>query len=108
MEYSVVVLRTRTFEVGRFLNLNIEQTQAELVNIKLAPELEVLVEQKVSSGQYPSAHRVIEAALLLLDERDRQTQQLRTEIMIGIEQSFRKKSFAFFKLRGLRVLDLID
>lgn len=56
------------------------------MNIKLAPELEVLVEQKVSSGQYPSAHRVVEVALILLDERDRQTQQLRAEIMLGIEQ----------------------
>lgn len=59
------------------------------MNITITPELAVLIEQKVSNGQYPSASVMIETALRLLEKRDRACSQLRAEIMIGIEQAER-------------------
>lgn len=59
------------------------------MNITVTPEVAVLIEQKVSNGQYPSASVMIETALRLLEERDRACSQLRAEIMIGIEQAER-------------------
>lgn len=56
------------------------------MNISLSSELENLVQQKVSSGEYASVEAMIEAALRLLEARDRQMQKLRSELMIGVEQ----------------------
>lgn len=56
------------------------------MNITLSSELENLVQQKVSSGEYSSVEAMIEAALRLLEKRDRQVQRLRSELMIGVEQ----------------------
>ena len=56
------------------------------MNITLSSYLENLVQQKVSSGEYSSVEAMIEAALRLLEERDRQVQRLRSELMIGVEQ----------------------
>ena len=42
-------------------------------NVSLTPELEALVDSKVSSGRYRSASEVVRAALRLLDERERET-----------------------------------
>jgi len=39
--------------------------------ISLPRDLELLVEKKLESGLYPTAHEVIREALRLLDERDR-------------------------------------
>jgi antitoxin ParD1/3/4 len=60
------------------------------MNVSLTPELEDLVNQKVSSGMYHSASEVIREALRLLKEQDELRQyrleQLRKEIAIGLEQ----------------------
>jgi antitoxin ParD1/3/4 len=39
--------------------------------ITLTPRAEALIRQKVANGLYASADEVIEAAVMLLDERDR-------------------------------------
>lgn len=56
------------------------------MNITLSSELENLIQQKVSSGEYSSVEAMIEAALRLLEERDCQVQRLRSELMIGLAQ----------------------
>ena len=56
------------------------------MNITLSSELENLVQQKVSSGEYSSVEAMIEAALRLLEQRDLKVHRLRSELMIGVEQ----------------------
>jgi antitoxin ParD1/3/4 len=58
------------------------------MTISLTPELEKLVEEKVTSGLYPSAGEVVREALQLLQERDERLrlEELRQKIQIGIEQ----------------------
>ena len=40
------------------------------MNVSLTPDLERLVDLKVQTGRYGSASDVVQAALLLMDERD--------------------------------------
>ena len=60
------------------------------MNVSLTPELEQLINQKVSTGMYHSASEVIREALRLLKEHDTlrsiQHEELRREISIGMEQ----------------------
>jgi antitoxin ParD1/3/4 len=60
------------------------------VNVSLTAELEQLINEKVASGMYTSASEVIREGLRLLKERDelRRTQRedLRRDIMLGVEQ----------------------
>jgi antitoxin ParD1/3/4 len=60
------------------------------MNVSLTPELEALVNQKVQSGLYTSASEVIREGLRLLKERDDlrriQREELRRDIMLGVEQ----------------------
>ena len=56
------------------------------MNITLSCDLENLVQQKVSNGEYSSVSAMVEAALRLLEERDRQVKRLRSELMIGANQ----------------------
>jgi putative addiction module CopG family antidote len=41
------------------------------MDITLTPKSEELIRQKMSNGRYASASELVEAAVLLLDERDR-------------------------------------
>jgi antitoxin ParD1/3/4 len=63
------------------------------MNVSLTPELERLVQEKVSSGLYTSASEVIREALRLLQERDElhrmRFEQLKCEIARGIEAADR-------------------
>ena len=60
------------------------------MNISLTSELEQLVNEKVASGMYTSASEVIREGLRLLKERDElrriQMEELRRDIMLGVEQ----------------------
>jgi antitoxin ParD1/3/4 len=57
------------------------------MNVSLTPELEKLVDAKVSSGMYQTASEVIREALRLLRERDeRKREELRRMIQVGIDQ----------------------
>jgi len=52
------------------------------MSITLTPELEELICRKVQSGLYSDTNEVVEAALRLLDERDRMT-RLRALIAVA-------------------------
>ena len=60
------------------------------MNVSLTPELEMLVNEKVKSGNYNSASEVIREALRLLKEQDElkriQREELRREVMKGVEE----------------------
>ena len=63
------------------------------MDITLLPELEQFIQEKITSGQYQSVNEAINAGLKLLMERELIYQgrfdQLRQEIMVGIEASER-------------------
>ena len=67
------------------------------MNISLTPELEQFVQSTVNNGRYSSASEVVWAALRLLEQREIQRlvrlEELRKEIMIGIEASDRGEVF---------------
>ncbi|MBI1987285.1 MAG: type II toxin-antitoxin system ParD family antitoxin [Nitrospinae bacterium] len=69
------------------------------MNISLPPELEKLVNEKVSSGMYHSASEVIQEALRLLKEQDAlrefRMQEVRKEIAKGMEQSEQGQTVPF-------------
>ncbi len=60
------------------------------MNVSLTPELEKLVNDKVKSGRYNSASEVVREGLRLLQDHDElkriRTDELRREIMLGVEQ----------------------
>lgn len=56
------------------------------MNVVLNPDLETLVNQKVSSGEFPSAEAVVEEGLRLLKARDRAESRLET-LLLEAEES---------------------
>lgn len=60
------------------------------MNVILSPELENLIREKVSSGDYNSPSEVIREALGLLKEQDQlreiRREEVRREVMKGVEQ----------------------
>lgn len=69
------------------------------MDISLTPKLEKFVESKVASGEFGSASEVIQEALHLMDEVEKEEQQkleeLRREIQIGIDEADRGELFDF-------------
>jgi len=63
------------------------------MNVSLTPELERLVQEKVTSGLYNSASEVVREALRLMQERDEvrriRLEELRREIAVGVEAADR-------------------
>lgn len=55
------------------------------MNVSLTPELEQVVNEKVSSGLYPTANDVVREALRLLIERDQRAESLRHDIRAGFD-----------------------
>ncbi|MGH2558467.1 MAG: type II toxin-antitoxin system ParD family antitoxin [Thermomicrobiales bacterium] len=56
---------------------------------QLPRDQEALVERIVETGQYDDADEVVDAALRLLEDRERRLQWLRAELAIGEEQEKR-------------------
>lgn len=60
------------------------------MNVSLTPELEQFIDRKVKSGRYNTASEVVRESLRLLEredeEREMKLEELRREIMIGVEQ----------------------
>jgi len=52
------------------------------MNVRLTPQLEAVIQQKVASGRYTSASEVVREALQLLDERE-QFHRLKAAIDVG-------------------------
>jgi antitoxin ParD1/3/4 len=55
------------------------------MNVSLTPELEKLVDRKVSSGLYQTASEVVREGLRLLAERDQRLEALRRDIDAGFQ-----------------------
>ena len=53
------------------------------MNVSLTPELEQVVNKKVSSGLYQTASEVVREGLRLLIERDQRLESLRGDIRAG-------------------------
>ena len=55
------------------------------MNVPLTPQQEKLIKQKVKSGEYGSPDEVIDAALRLLEQRDKKLASLRQDIQEGLD-----------------------
>jgi antitoxin ParD1/3/4 len=74
------------------------------MNVSLTPELERLVNRKVSSGMYQTASEVVRDALRLLKEKDeRKAADLRNDLRRAVAQVERGE-YAEYDERGLRTL----
>ncbi|MBI3696957.1 MAG: type II toxin-antitoxin system ParD family antitoxin [Acidobacteria bacterium] len=60
------------------------------MNVSLTPELEKLIDDKLSGGMYQTASEVVREALRLLKERDelqkQRLRELQREIRVGLDQ----------------------
>ena len=56
-----------------------------MTTITLTDEQEAIVNERVKSGAYKSAHEVIAASLYLLKEQEKRIEAQRREIMRGVE-----------------------
>ena len=74
------------------------------MNVSLTPELEQFIQTQIESGKFTSVDEVIAAGIKLLEEREciykGRFEELRKEIMIGIEQLDRGE-----KLDGREVIE---
>ena len=52
----------------------------------LNPEQQKLIDEMVASGLYESSDEAIDAALALLDERNRKLEALRKDVQAGLDQ----------------------
>ena len=55
------------------------------MNVSLTPELEQYIRTKVDSGRYLSASEVVREALRLLEQKEKQLEDLRVEIQKGLD-----------------------
>jgi len=65
------------------------------MNVSLTPELEQVVNRKVSSGLYQTASEVVREGLRLLIERDQRAESLRSDIRAGFEAVARGEYTAY-------------
>ena len=56
------------------------------MTIKLNPELEAYVEQKIREGKFPTAEAAVEDAVRRAKECDEQLTWLRREVRIGLDE----------------------
>ncbi len=73
------------------------------MNVSLTPELEKLVDRKVSSGMYQTASEVIREGLRLLAERDARLESLRRDIQAGFD-AIDRGEYTDYDAEGLRQL----
>lgn len=59
--------------------------------VTLTPQIEAMIQQRLDSGRYSDASEVVQEALRLLEERDREVQleHLRALLEEGLEQAKR-------------------
>jgi antitoxin ParD1/3/4 len=56
------------------------------MTVEIPPEHEQFVKAAIARGQFTSETQVVSEALRLLEERDRQADFLRREMLIGVEE----------------------
>ena len=54
--------------------------------IQLPPDIEARIQQKVADGAFPDADEVIREAMRLLDQQQRQFEELRAKLQVGLDQ----------------------
>jgi Arc/MetJ-type ribon-helix-helix transcriptional regulator len=54
--------------------------------IDVAPEIELLLKEKLSQGEYQSIDELLQAALDALETRQAQKEELRAKLQVGLEQ----------------------
>ena len=54
--------------------------------IQIPTDIEARIQQKVAEGVFPDAGEVLREAMRLLDEQERQLQELRAKLQIGLDQ----------------------
>ena len=77
------------------------------MNVHLTPELEQLVQGRVTSGRYNSASEVVREALRLLEQRDEVFALRKAEIRKQIEEGWQAAGTGDF-VDGDGVFDQID
>lgn len=75
------------------------------MNVSLTPELEQLVNDKVSSGLYQTASEVVREALRLLKQRDQE--RLRADIQAGFDQLARGEGKHYDEVSGRRLTERV-
>ena len=73
------------------------------MNVSLTPQLEELVDRKVSSGMYQTASEVIREGLRLLAERDAARESLRRDIKAGFD-AIERGEYTDYDAAGLKQL----
>ena len=73
------------------------------MSISLTPEEEAIVARLIASGRYRSEKAVLNAALVLLDEDEAQTDALRREIEKGLD-ALARGEFTEYDENGLKSL----
>ena len=63
--------------------------------MQLPPDIEARIQQKVAEGYFPDADEVIREAMRLLDAQERQLDELRAKLQIGLDQLDRGESVPF-------------
>jgi antitoxin ParD1/3/4 len=56
------------------------------MSIRLPPDVEASIRQRVERGQFPDEAEVVREAIRLLDERDLQLDALRAKIGVGLDE----------------------
>jgi antitoxin ParD1/3/4 len=56
------------------------------MTIQLPDDVEARIRQKVERGEFPDAGEVVREAMRLLDEQERQFEDLRAKLQVGLDQ----------------------
>jgi antitoxin ParD1/3/4 len=59
------------------------------MSVTLDPQIEARIRTLIETGRYPDANTVVNDALRVLESRDRQIDELRAKIQIGIDEADR-------------------
>jgi len=65
------------------------------MSIQLSADIEAHIRQKIESGHFPDADQVIREAMRLLDEHERQLDQIRAKLQSGRDQLARGEGVPF-------------
>ncbi len=63
--------------------------------IQIPADVEARIQQKVAEGFFPDADEVIREAMRLLDEQERELEELRAKLQIGLDQLDRGEGIPF-------------
>ena len=65
------------------------------MTIQIPPDVEARIRRKVETGEFPDAGEVVREAMRLLDEQERQLQELRAKLQVGLDQLDRGEGVAY-------------